>query len=54
MSNDLNKIKPYNEAVENRVRVINYPKIFVDREQQNELELRIDPQLYEEMNTDEF
>ena len=38
MSNDLNEIKPFDDAVDNRVRVINYPKVFVDREAQNELE----------------
>ena len=54
MSNDLNEIKLYDDAVDNRVRVINYPKVFVDRVSQNELELRMDPQLCEEMNTDEF
>ena len=30
MANDLPRKKPYDEALNNRVRVINYEKIFVD------------------------
>ena len=30
MANDLPRIKPYCDAVEKRVRVINYEKVFVD------------------------
>ena len=54
MSNDLNTITPYDDGVNNRVRVINYPKVFVEGEPQNELELKMDPFLNDEINTPEF
>ena len=54
MSNDLNRIKPYDDAIDNRVKVINYPKNFVNREPENKLELRMDENLPNEMKTEEF
>jgi phage/plasmid-associated DNA primase len=53
MSNDLNNIKPYDEAISKRVRVIPYEKEFVD-EPENEMQLKKDPDLEEEMKTDLF
>jgi phage/plasmid-associated DNA primase len=53
MSNDLNNIKPYDEAISKRVRIIPYEKEFVD-EPENEMQLQKDPNLEEEMKTDLF
>ena len=53
MSNNLNNIKTYDEVVSERVRVIPYKKEFVDKPT-NELELKQDPNLAAEMNTDLF
>ena len=53
MLNDLNNIKPYDEAVSKRVWVIPYEKEFVD-EPTNELELKQDSNLAVEINTDLF
>ena len=53
MSNDLNRIKPYDEAISKRVRIIPYEKEFVD-EPENELQLKKDPNLEKEMQTDLF
>jgi phage/plasmid-associated DNA primase len=53
MSNDLNNIKPYDEAVSKRVRIIPYEKEFVD-EPTNEMELKKDPNLAKEMETELF
>ena len=53
MSNDLNNIKPYDEAVSKRVRIIPYEKEFVD-EPMNEMELKKDPNLENEMKSDLF
>ena len=38
MANDLPRIKPYDDALDNRVRVINYEKVFVD-EPSNQFEI---------------
>ena len=54
MSNDISQIKPYNKAVNNRVRIISYPKVFVEHEPQNEFELEMDKNLDTEMLTPEF
>ena len=53
MSNDLNRIKPYDEAISKRVRIIPYEKEFVD-EPENIMELKKDPNLEKEMQTDLF
>ena len=53
MSNDLNNIKPYDEAVSKRVRIIPYEKEFVD-EPSCDMELKKDPNLEQEMKTDLF
>lgn len=53
MSNDLNKIKPYDTAISNRLRIIPYTREFVD-EPANETELKKNPLLDAEMRTDEF
>ena len=42
------------DAVDNRAHVINYPKVFVDCEPENEFELKMDIHLEEEMKTIEF
>jgi phage/plasmid-associated DNA primase len=53
MSNDLNNIKPYDEAVAKRVRIIPYEKEFVD-EPRSSMELKKDPNLEKEMQTERF
>ena len=53
MSNDLNNIKPYDQAVSKRVRVIPYEKEFVD-EPTNDMELKKDPNIEKEMTTELF
>ena len=53
MSNDLNRIKPYDEPISSRVRIIPYEKEFVD-EPENVMELKKDPNLMKEMQTDLF
>jgi len=53
-ANDVPKIKPYDNAVDNRVRVINNNKQFVDEEPANENELKKDYNLGEEMKTLKF
>jgi hypothetical protein len=52
-ANDLPRIKPYDPAVDNRVRVISYKKKFVD-EPTNETELVKDYHLVNEMKTSRF
>lgn len=53
MANDLPKIKPYDSAVNNRIRVIGYKKTFVDNPT-NDLELQKDDQLHTELQTLRF
>ena len=53
MSNDLNKIKPYDDAVDERVRVISYTKSFVDNPT-NQYELLKDRNIETEMGSDRF
>lgn len=53
LANDIPEIKPYDDAVQNRVRVYSYTKSFVD-EPANEYELRKDPNLEKEMQTLQF
>lgn len=50
---DLPEIKPYDDAVETRLRSIPYTKIYVD-EPSNDLELKKDPGLEAEVCTDRF
>ena len=52
-ANDLPKIKPYDDAVDERVRIISYTKKFVD-EPSNENELAKDYNLANEMKTEKF
>ena len=54
MANDSSEIRPYDCAVNNRVRVISYPKVFVEDEPKNEFELKMDKNLDNEMLTVEF
>jgi phage/plasmid-associated DNA primase len=51
-ANDLPKIMPYDDAVNNRVRVISYTKPYV--ENPNEYELKIDPNIDAEFDTLDF
>ena len=53
MANDLPKIKPYDSAVNNRIRVIGYKKTFVDNPT-NDLELKKDDGLDSELQTLRF
>lgn len=52
-ANDLPKIKPYDTAVDNRVKVLPYEKRFVD-EPSNEYELKKDHNIEQEMKTLKF
>ena len=53
MANDLPRIKPYDGALNNRVRVINYEKVFVDNPS-NQFEVKKDNNIKQEMKTQEF
>lgn len=53
-SNDMNKIKPYDNAVDNRVRVISYKKQFVDGTPKDENEISKDYNIENEMKTLRF
>lgn len=53
-ANDLPTIKPYDEAIDKRIRVVSYTKQYVDREPNNELELRGDSGIDTEIDTIEF
>jgi hypothetical protein len=53
LANDIPEIKPYDDALMNRVRVYSYTKPFVD-EPTNEFELKKDPELEKEMQTLRF
>ena len=53
LANDIPEIKPYDDAVINRVRVYSYTKHFVD-DPDNEFELKKDPELENEMQTARF
>jgi hypothetical protein len=52
-ANDLPNIKPYDDAVDERVRVISFKKSFVN-EPTNELELKADPKIKDEIETLKF
>jgi hypothetical protein len=53
LANDMNKIKPYDDAVHGRVKCINYKKQFV-LEPSNEFELQMDLNLKDELKTLRF
>ena len=53
MANDLPRINPYCDAVDKRVRVINYEKVFVDNPS-NQFEAKKDVNLSDEMKTQDF
>ena len=53
MADDLPRIKPYDEALNNRVRVINYEKIFVDNPT-NQFEVQKDDNIKNEMKDEAF
>lgn len=53
-ANDLQPIKPYDKAVDNRVRIISYKKQFVDEVNDEENELQKDHNLENEIKTDKF
>ena len=53
MANDINKIKPLDAALANRLRIVPYDKKFVD-EPQTEFELKKDPLLVKEIATLKF
>ena len=52
-ANDVPKIKPYDDAVDGRLRVVSFKKSYV-KEPTNELELLADPELENEIKTLEF
>ena len=45
----MSKITPYDDAVDTRVRCLSFNKSFVDREPENELELKMDLNIKEEL-----
>ena len=53
LANDMPEIKPFDIAIQNRVRVYSYTKAFVD-EPRNEYELKKDPNLDNEMKSRQF
>jgi phage/plasmid-associated DNA primase len=53
-ANDLPTIKPYDDAIDKRIRVVSYNKQYVEGEPQNEMELTGDPLIDEEIETVEF
>jgi hypothetical protein len=53
LANDLPKIKPYDDAVNTRLRILTYNKTFVD-EPSNEFELKNDPSIKDEITTPKF
>ena len=54
LDNDMNKITPYDDATDARVRCLIFPKSFVNREPENEFELRMDINIKEELKTLRF
>jgi hypothetical protein len=54
LANDLPPIDGYDDAVDTRVRIVNYTKSFVDREPENEFELKMDKTIDAEIATPEF
>lgn len=54
LDNDMNKITPYENATNERVRCLLFPKSFVDREPQNEFELPMDKNIKSELKTLRF
>lgn len=54
LDNDMNKITPYDNATNDRVRCLIFPKQFVDTEPQNQFELKMDLNIKEELKTLRF
>jgi hypothetical protein len=54
LDNDMNKITPYDNAINDRVRCLIFPKQFVDTEPQNQFELKMDLNIKEELKTLRF
>lgn len=56
LANDLPKISPYDDAVDNRIKVVGFNKIFVDKPKENcnEYELPMDKDIENEISTDKF
>lgn len=53
-ANDLPTIKPYDDAVDKRIRVVSYTKQYVEGEPMNEMELTGDPEIDTEIDSIEF
>jgi hypothetical protein len=53
LCNDINKITPYDDAVDNRVRCLSYTKNFVEMPT-NEFELKMDDHIKEEIKTEKY
>ena len=53
-ANDLPTIKPYDDAIDKRIRVASYTKQYVDGEPSNEMELKGDPEIDSEIDTLRF
>jgi len=54
MCNDIPTIKPYDDAVDNRLKVIGYKKVYVDEVTDEETELKANHNIGDEINTYEF
>ena len=54
LDNDMNKIMPYDNAVDDRVRCLIFPKRFIDKEPENIFELRMDVNLKKELELPRF
>ena len=53
LANDMLKIKPYDDAVNNRAKIMKFDKTFVDKPS-NEFELQKNDNIKAEMNTEKF
>jgi len=54
MCNDIPTIKPYDDAVDGRLKVIGYKKVYVNEVTDDETELKSDLMIDDEINTPEF
>ena len=53
-ANDLPEMRPYDEALDTRIRIIQFDKEFVDGEPENEFQLKMDKNIESEIHTLEF
>lgn len=53
-ANDFPKIRTYDDAIKERLRIVHYKKQFVNGEPQNEFELKKNPKMEDDMKTERF